>query len=55
MKIPSIKKKLKKSTKGMVYAAEFCKGSCIPNFVYLQISSMLNRVKNKIISKILTP
>ncbi len=45
-------KKLKKSTKEMVYAEEFCKGSCIRNSVYLQMSSVLNCLKNKIILKI---
>jgi hypothetical protein len=48
------KKNLKKITKGLVYAAEFRKGSCIRNSVYLQMSSVLNCLKNKIILQILT-
>ncbi len=48
----SIVKKLKKSTKRMVYIEEFRKGLCILNSVYLQISSVLDRLKNKSIKKI---
>jgi hypothetical protein len=44
-------KKLKQNTKRIVYAAEFRKGSCIRNAVYLLMSSVLNRLKNKIIVK----
>jgi hypothetical protein len=35
----------------MVYASEFRQGSCIQNFVYLKMSSVLNRSKNKSILK----
>jgi hypothetical protein len=39
----------------MVYAAEFHKGSCIQNSVYLQMSSVLNHLKNKKHFKELAP
>jgi hypothetical protein len=47
-------KKLKKSTKEWCVpqnSAEFCKGSCIQNSVYLWMSSVLNRLKNQSIKK----
>ncbi len=48
-------KKLKKSTKGLVYAAEFRKGSCILNFVYRQMSSVLKIIQKITAFKELTP
>ncbi len=38
----------------MVYSTEFCKGSCVRNSVYLQMSSVLDDLK-KIVLKILAP
>jgi hypothetical protein len=51
-------KKLKKGSKWIIYAvefAEFRKGSCIRNSVYLQMSSVLYRLKNIKYLKKLTP